>query len=391
MKTDSTIINRYRNAQQRVRDVIENLSDHDYRSQFHPELSALGWHLAHCLYIENYWLREVLCADDTLTKGLDLTYLPEKSYKPDRGGKLPELKQLLEQAVEFQNNNIEYLKQLTPIAASQYLLIDDYLPLFIIQHYDQHYESMQMALQQRAINKDYSNYQVTAVLESNQTTINTTRIEKDAYIIGSNDTICYDNEQPQHKVTLDDFSIAINPVSNGQFLAFMQDNGYRNKELWSDDGWHWLQDNNITAPEHWRIDKHNNWFGIANNGAFDLGSDDTLYGINYFEAMAFAKWSGARLAHEHEWEVAQQLNLLNNSGQAWEWCHNAFYPYPNFKAFPYEGYSSPWFEQPHFVLKGGSLHTQNNIKRSSFRNFFGPDKRHVFAGCRLVYAAKGLN
>ncbi len=376
-------------AQHRVRSVIENLNDFDYRSQFHHELSALGWHLGHCLYIENYWLHEVLSADDSLTKGLDQLYIPEKSYKPERGGKLPELKQLISMAVEYQKNNVQLLNNITTNSAKRYLLKDAYLQNFILQHYDQHYESMQMALQQRALKESYSGYRVTSPLRAQQPVENTIHIKQSEQTIGSDHVTSYDNERPSHKKLLHSFSISIRPVSNSEYLAFMQDNNYQNKELWSDEGWQWLLDcavdKKITAPEHWRQDKNGHWFGIDNNGAFDLRHSKTLYGINYYEACAFAAWCGARLPHEHEWETAQTKQLLENTGTAWEWCQNRFYPYPGFKAFPYDGYSLPWFEQPHYVLKGGSPHTQKNIKRASFRNFFGPDKRHIFAGCRLVY------
>ncbi|MCK5335180.1 MAG: DinB family protein, partial [Gammaproteobacteria bacterium] len=183
-------------AQHRVRSVIENLNDFDYRSQFHHELSALGWHLGHCLYIENYWLHEVLSADDSLTKGLDQLYIPEKSYKPERGGKLPELKQLISMAVEYQKNNVQLLNNITTNSAKRYLLKDAYLQNFILQHYDQHYESMQMALQQRALKESYSGYRVTSPLRAQQPVENTIHIKQSEQTIGSDHVTSYDNERP---------------------------------------------------------------------------------------------------------------------------------------------------------------------------------------------------
>lgn len=320
---------------------------------------------------------------------MDELYIPENSYKPERGGKLPEKDQLLSLAIQYQNNNLHLLNNLTSIPEQQHLLENEYLPNFLLQHYDQHYETMQMALQQRALQQSHSSFIVTDVLIAQPTVINSVAIARGEYLVGSNHTHSYDNEQPQQPQRLDNFSISLKPVTNAEFLAFMQDNAYNNKSLWSDNGWQWLTEQSAKqlnmCPEHWREDKNGHWFGIDNDGHHHLKDDEVLYGINYFEAAAYAKWADARLPHEHEWEVAQNLGLLKETAQAWEWCDNLFYAYAGFKAFPYDTYSLPSFEQAHFVLKGGSRHTQETIKRPSFRNFFGADKRHIFAGLRLAY------
>ena len=383
--TDIATIERLSDAQNRLIDIVETLSDQDYRQQFHQELSPLGWHLGHCLYIENFWLHETLCDDDTQTKGLDKLYIPELSPKPERGKKLPDINQLIDRAKQQQHHSRQLLQQLPDKTTSQTLLKDNYIQDFIIQHYDQHYETMQMILLQRALKANYSDYQVTNILSASSETKDTINIAGGSYWVGSDLAASYDNERPRHNVSIERFSIAKNAVSNQQFLAFMHDQGYQNKRLWSEQGWHWLQQHGISSPLHWKQDPQQHWFGVDANGAFDLAAEQAVSGISYYEACAFANWSNTRLAHEHEWEVAFASNQLEQTAIVWEWCQNRFYPYHGFKALPYDGYSSPWFQQPHFVLKGGSLHTQNNIKRSSFRNFFGPDKRHIFAGCRLAY------
>ena len=110
-----------------------------------------------------------------------------------------------------------------------------------------------------------------------------------------------------------------------------------------------------------------------------------MYGISFHEAQAFSHWARARLPHEHEWEAAVKSEQLHNTGQVWEWCANTFHPYQGFSAFPYDEYSKPWFDDNHYVLRGASRHTRPEIRRASFRNFFNPDKRHIFAGLRLVF------
>jgi iron(II)-dependent oxidoreductase len=120
-------------------------------------------------------------------------------------------------------------------------------------------------------------------------------------------------------------------------------------------------------------------------GHYPLSADQPVAGISHYEARAFAAWAGARLAHEYQWEVAQRLGLLEQTGRVWEWCENRFHPYPGFRPFPYPEYSQPWFDGRHYSLRGGSVHTRPAVRRASFRNFFEADKRHIFAGLRLVF------
>ena len=126
-------------------------------------------------------------------------------------------------------------------------------------------------------------------------------------------------------------------------------------------------------------------YAITPHGPVDLAPTGSVYGISRYEAEAFAHWANARLPHEYEWETADRMKLLQNSGKVWEWCTNTLHPYTGFKAFPYEGYSVPYFDGTHYVLKGGSIYTQDVIHRPSFRNYYQSDKRHLFSGLRLVF------
>ncbi len=194
-----------------------------------------------------------------------------------------------------------------------------------------------------------------------------------------------DNELPEQQVTLGPFSIATRPVNNSEYLAFIEDDGYQREQYWSEAGWHWLQQNNHEHPDHWATDDSGNWYAIANRGPYALAGDDAVSGISLYEAEACANWAGGRLPHEHQWEVACRLHALKDTGRAWEWCGNTFHPYAGYRPFPYDGYSQPWFDNNYHTLRGGSLHTRPAIKRASFRNFYPPDKRHIFAGLRLAF------
>ena len=110
-----------------------------------------------------------------------------------------------------------------------------------------------------------------------------------------------------------------------------------------------------------------------------------MHGLSRFEAAAFARWAGGALPHEYQWEVARRRGVLDGVGAAWEWCANAFHPYPGFRAYPYREYSAPWYDGRHFALRGGGRYTEPEIKRASFRNYYTADCRHIFAGVRLLY------
>jgi iron(II)-dependent oxidoreductase len=174
-------------------------------------------------------------------------------------------------------------------------------------------------------------------------------------------------------------------VSNAEYLAFMEDGGYRRQALWSDAGWQWRARLSRPQPEHWCRDAAGDWLQLTPGDALPLPADGSLIGSSYFEAEAYATWAGGRLPHEYEWEAAAAQGLLQGVGTVWEWCGNRFHPYPGFRAFPYEGYSVPWFDGGHHVLRGGSSYTQPCLRRATFRNFYTADKRHIFAGCRVAF------
>ena len=194
----------------------------------------------------------------------------------------------------------------------------------------------------------------------------------------------YDNECAEFSIELDSFAIAHEPVSNAGFLNFIQADAYQRPEFWSDKGWQWRIKHGVEQPQHWRLDDNKKYYGTDNMGPYELQDQQAVSGLSYYEAEALAKYAGAALAHEYQWEAAKQLDLLSNCGQVWEWCSNSLHPYPGFKVFPYDGYSLPWFDDNHFTLRGHSKYTSPLIKRDSFRNFYEADKRHFPAGVRLL-------
>lgn len=381
----AALLDELRLAQDLVMALLEPLQHDDYRQQYHPDLSPLGWHLGHCTYTECYWLQEIALGDDRFTAPVAGLYIPGETLKTQRGAKLPALDVLIQWTLGMQSLNAETLDTAPAALLEHPLMQDDYLLHFLIQHYSQHYETMLAILTQRALTADPATFQVTGPLTALPPRHDRISVEPGHYRVGGKAPAACDNELPAQQATLGPYAIARDPVSNSEFLAFMEDGGYTGKSHWDEAGWQWLQHHPTDKPEHWRRDREGHWYGIGVRGAYELDGSNAVHGISQHEASAYASWAGGRLPHEHQWEVACRLQLLQQTGRVWEWCHNTFYPYAGFQAFPCKEYSQPWFDNNHYSLRGGSLHTRPAIKRASFRNFYTPEKRHVFAGLRLVY------
>lgn len=367
-------------------DTVSRFSGDAYKTQFHPDLSPAGWHLGHCLFTENYWLREVVLGQEADDESLKALYVPELSPKGLRGGALPESDELHHWVSGRQQQNLELLAQLYEQAHGHDLLSEDYLLKFLSLHYAQHVETVMYVMTQWQLQQQPA-FVAGTVLEACGLSRCSELIDPARYQIGREDQSCpYDNEVPSFELELKTCRIASQPVSNAAYLAFMQDGGYEKQEHWSETGWAWRQSCDVTHPECWQRDTAGHWYEVNEQGAANLTGDDPVRGISYFEAQALADWAGARLPHEYEWETAKKLGLLQASGEVWEWCENCFHPYEGFQAYPYAGYSQPYFDNKHFTLRGGSRHTQAIVDRTTFRNYYEADKRHQYAGVRLAFA-----
>ena len=219
----------------------------------------------------------------------------------------------------------------------------------------------------------------------------------------------FDCEGPRHTAWLSPHALADRLVTNAEWLEFMEEGGYRRPELWLSDGWAWVRDNAIQAPLYWRVGDSGAWNQFGLDGPRQLERSAPVCHVSYFEADAFARWAGARLPTEAEWEsAAQELDstegVLLRAGRAirprpaegrertrqlygdvWQWTGSAFLPYPGFRAAPGAvGEYNGKFMSGQFVLKGGSCVTPGGHTRASYRNFFYPHQRWQFTGVRLA-------
>ncbi len=196
----------------------------------------------------------------------------------------------------------------------------------------------------------------------------------------------FDNETPRHRVFLEPYRIADRLVRNGEWLAFMRDGGYRTPALWMSDGWAARQAEGWDAPFHWRDEGGGAWREFTLAGPRPLDEDAPVRHVSWYEADAFARWSGRRLPTEEEWEAAAGLpGFRDAAGVVWQWTGSAYRPYPGFR--PWKGAVGEYngkFMVNQMVLRGGSLATPPGHARRTYRNFFAPDKRWQFSGVRLA-------
>jgi ergothioneine biosynthesis protein EgtB len=201
----------------------------------------------------------------------------------------------------------------------------------------------------------------------------------------------FDNETPRHRTWLQPYRIADRLVSCGEYLAFIEDGGYRTASLWLSDAWATVQAQGWQAPPYWIAPGDprapaDGWqvFGLQGVRPLDPGAPVTQ--LSFYEAAAYALWAGARLPTEAEWEAAYGLpGIRQMTGEAWQWTRSSYDPYPGFQ--PWQGAVSEYngkFMVGQLVLRGGSCATPPGHARPTYRNFFPPAARWQFSGLRLA-------
>ena len=208
-------------------------------------------------------------------------------------------------------------------------------------------------------------------------------------VIGNQDEgFSFDNERPPHSVYLAPFSIASGLVSNEDYLAFIEDDGYDKPSLWLAEGWDWVRREQVRMPLHWRYEQVGGWQEFTLQGVQPLHKKQPVTHVSFFEADAFARWSGARLPTESEWEQAArtQSQLLEGLfGQCWQWTASSYAPYPGFvEATGAVGEYNGKFMVNQMVLRGSSAATPPDHARVSYRNFFPTHARWQLTGIRLA-------
>ena len=227
----------------------------------------------------------------------------------------------------------------------------------------------------------------------------------------------YDNEGPGHRVLLEPHRIAERPVTCGEFMAFIEDGGYETPTLWMDEGWARVVARQWRAPLYWERGEDGRWWHFTLGGLRPVREDEPVCHVSWYEADAYARWAGARLPTEFEWETLAREYAVDGNfvetgrlhpaplappgdaersprarrlfGDVWEWTLSPYAPYPGYR--PPEGAIGEYngkFMCNQFVLRGGSCATAADHVRATYRNFFHPHARWQFAGLRLADDAR---
>jgi ergothioneine biosynthesis protein EgtB len=247
--------------------------------------------------------------------------------------------------------------------------------------------------------------------EGRTTPLTWTRVDEGVYRIGHDgEGFAFDNESPAHRVFVDAFRLASRLVTNGEYLAFVGDGGYRKPNLWLSNGWATVQERKWDAPLYWERTT-DGWTEFTLAGTRELALDEPVCHLSYYEADAFARWAGARLPTEPEWEIAARgapvagtfvdarrfhpapaagaPNALDQLyGDVWQWTQSAYVAYPGFT--PSSGAVGEYngkFMCDQWVLRGASCATPRSHARLTYRNFFPSDARWQFTGLRLAELA----
>ena len=407
---NDALIDQYRSCRQLSEQLVAPLSEADCQLQSMPDASPAKWHLAHVSwFFETFLLRRFdptyRVFDDRFGHLFNSYYnaIGSQFSRPHRGLlSRPSLEEVLAYRHYIDSNMERLLADSTDAAITE-------LTTLGIQHEKQHQEllltDIKHALYQNPLFPAYSAHANNHTSKSIPP-LTWSTFPEGLYEVGHDGMgFSFDNERPRHKVYLNAFKLANRPVSNGEYLAFIEDGGYQRSEFWLSDGWAWVNEQRAQAPLYWR-QLENGWHLYQLTGLQPLPLSSTACHINYYEASAFAAWKSKRLPTEQEWEVAAghwrgrvndvstgelQTQAANDEalsqlfGDVWEWTASAYLPYPGFKPFAGDaGEYNGKFMSGQFVLRGGSCVSPTNHVRTSYRNFFYPHQQWQFSGLRLA-------
>jgi len=413
--TPPIIGQRYLQIRKQTEFICEPLIPEDYVVQPILDVSPPKWHLAHTTwFFENFLLVPYL--KDYKVCNSEYNYLfnsyyetvGERVLRPNRGNLT---RPGVEEVYKYRAYVDQFMADLLDEDLEQDVL--DILEIGL-QHEQQHQELLVYDIKYiLGMNPIFPVYRINTEIDSSDSKIadpSFVTLVEGIYTVGHQGVgFCFDNELGTHKVYVNPCRIMDRLVTNAEYLTFMEAGGYNKFQYWLAEGWDWVNQEKVQAPLHWhRVEGEWHQYELI-GGLKKLNLDHPVCHVSYFEADAYARWSGKRLPTEYEWEVASQTTLLNsldtanlvnkenfgtmaqqsgNSqmlGDVWEWTSSSYAPYPNYQiAEGALGEYNGKFMINQMVLRGGSCATATNHIRTTYRNFFHPHLRWLFSGIRLA-------
>ncbi len=416
VETDrGTLHEAYNAVRKQTERICRPLETEDYVVQSMPDVSPTRWHLAHTSwFFETFVLKVVDPNYTSIDPHFDFLFnsyynlIGERWARPERGLLTrPTVKEIYAYRVFVDREIANMLKRIT---SEQFETIAPVITIGL-NHEQQHQELILTDIKNvLALNPLHPVYHERGIGKvATIPAVQWKQFDEGLYEVGFNGAgFSFDNEAPRHRVYLNDFAIANRLVTAGEYLAFIESGGYSRPEIWLSDGWNEVQTNGWNAPLYWTKHSDESWWQMTLNGYREVQSDEPVTHVSYYEAEAYAAWSGARLPREEEWEIAsanlpidgsfvesenfhpvsssmEANNLCQIYGEVWQWTASNYLPYPGFKA-P-EGALGEYngkFMSNQMVLRGASCVTPRSHARPTYRNFFPPVARWQFSGIRLA-------
>jgi len=410
------LADRFREVREFSAHLCETLEPEDYVVQSMPDVSPTKWHLAHTSwFFETFILKVWMPRYRTAIP--QYAYLFNSYYNAAGDMHRRDLRGLIsrptvEETYRYRESIDDAVLELIETAGEE--LLEQMEPVLIL---GLHHEQQHQELLVTDIKNVFAQNPLYPVYRERDSTPERRSISPAQFVnfeesmveIGHDGRgFSYDNEGPQHRAFVPACSLASRPVTNGEYLAFIESGAYARPEFWLSLGWNTVNEQRWTAPLYW-IKQDGAWWSFTLSGLRRIDESEPVTHVSYFEADAYANWEGSRLPTEFEWEKAGADLLIEGNfvgtgrfhpgpvkaetgrelsqmfGDVWEWTRSAYLPYPGYRAVAGAlGEYNGKFMCNQMVLRGGSCATSRDHIRPTYRNFFQPEKRWQFTGIRLA-------